>query len=196
MLGSDDAPSYPLTIEACVRAHPGIHLRALARRCQMTLGTASHYLNLMEDSGALDAALDGRYKRYFWKGQIEPSVQKMLIACRRRRAHDIIHLLVSTPEATQRTMAAACGITRSAVAPVVRSLVDRGILTTSRGHGEQRYGLADPELASRVLRQYQDTLASPDSDGLEPRRAVPVSRPMIEVDRAGIEIDRASATHE
>jgi predicted transcriptional regulator len=143
----------------CIGEHPGVHLRGLARRAGITLGVTHERLGALERQGLIEARIDGRYKRYFVKSALPASEMHLLIAFRTPRAREIVSYLLAHGSATQRELVRASDASRGAVAPALRTLVDRGIVASTRVRRENAYRLADPQTAAAVLHRYRTTLA-------------------------------------
>lgn len=145
----------------CVTANPAVHLRELARQCNLTLGTTFHHLTALEQQGLLEVRQDGRCKRFFAPGQLTPAEQGLAVALRARsRRHVLLHLL-HAPAATQRDIMAATGLTRSVIAPALRMLVDNHIVATDRIHGEYHYTLLNREPTARLLERFRESFETP-----------------------------------
>lgn len=143
----------------CIGEHPGVHLRGLARRSGITLGVAHERLGALERRGIVEARFDGRYKRYFLKSAVPPDDMAMLIALRTPRAREIVRYLLVHGSATQRDLVVASDASRGAIAPALRTLVDRGIVASERLRRENVYRLADPRAAATILQRYRTTLS-------------------------------------
>lgn len=142
-------------------ANPAVHLRELARQCNLTLGTTFHHLTALEQQGLLEVRQDGRCKRFFAPGQLTAAEQGLAVALRARSRRQVLLHLLHAPSATQRDIMAATGLTRSVIAPALRMLVDHGIVATDRIHGEYHYTLLNREPTARLLERFHESFEAP-----------------------------------
>lgn len=142
-------------------ANPAVHLRELARQCNLTLGTTFHHLTALEQQGLLEVRQDGRCKRFFAPGQLTPAEQGLAVALRAKSRRQVLLHLLHAPSATQRDIMGATGLTRSVIAPALRMLVDHGIVTTDRIHGEYHYTLLNREPTARLLDRFRESFEAP-----------------------------------
>lgn len=169
-----DPMTHAAILTRCIEEKPGIHLRELGRQTGLGITTASEVLSALERQGSLTSRTDGRYKRYFLPGALDEREEAMVIACRSRRARDVISHLLDHSPASQRDLADATGVTRSAIAPTVRSLVDRGIVVCTRARRQNAYSLADPNYTAAVLARHAEIdppMATPEPSTLAIARA-------------------------
>lgn len=164
----------------CVTANPAVHLRELARQCNLTLGTTFHHLTALEQQGLLEVRQDGRCKRFFAPGQLTPAEQGLAVALRAKSRRQVLLHLLHSPAATQRDIMAATGLTRSVIAPALRMLVDNGIVTTDRIHGEYHYTLVHREPTARLLERFRDSFDEP-APTEQPTRVTPLTAPRLDL---------------
>lgn len=155
-------------IYECVQTNPGAHLRDIARRTQLPLGTTLYHLDHMETREFVAARRDGRYKRYFCGADMGRREKDMMSALRHETPRRIVHALLLQGSGTQRELCRAVGLSRSTLSFHVNQLVDRGIVLRQDARPENVYALEDAELARRLLLRYSTSLGAEQTRTLLP----------------------------
>ena len=148
-------------IYTCVGEHAGAHLRDIARRCAMPLGTALYHLDCLETAGMLVARRDGRYKRYFVSNGVGRREKEVLSLLRHDAPRRIVRALIATEGgATQRELCAAIGLSRSTLSFHVNRLVADGVVERLPARPEGIYKLRERDVATMLLEKYGESLAT------------------------------------
>ncbi len=164
-------------IHDCVAAHAGAHLRDVARRCDMPLGTTLYHLDCLERAGLVVARRDGRYKRYFTHAGVGRREKEVLSLLRHDAPRRIVYALLPGPGMTQRELCQVIGVSRSTLSFHVNRLVVEGVVTRTGGRPEGRYALSEPDLVRGLLARYQISLSPEDAarfGAVAPPLAAPV----------------------
>lgn len=151
------------SIYECVVQHAGAHLRDVARRSGMPLGTALYHLDRLEENGLVVARRDGRYKRYFAAQGIGRREKEVVSLLRHDVPRRIVYSLLARGPATQRALCEAIGVSRSTLSFHVNRLVVAGLATRIPARPEGLYALAEPELARDLLSRFQGSLSPEDA---------------------------------
>jgi predicted transcriptional regulator len=166
----DDFSASPrVRVETCVRDHPGAHLRDIARRCRLPLGTALYHLDRLESEGAFAVRRDGRYKRYYEATAIGRQEKDVLCALRHATPRRIVLAILAAGPATQRELAAALRLSRSTLSFHASGLARQGLLRRIESRPERRYDVAEPWVARALLERYRASLATADDEALYSR---------------------------
>ena len=163
-------------IHECVQANPGAHLRDLARRCGLPLGTTLYHLDYMESTGLIVSRRDGRYKRYFLAHAIGRREKDILSLLRHDAPRRIVYVLLRRGASTQRELCQAIGVSRSTLSFHVNRLVQEGAVLRESARPENLYRLAEPELALSIFERYEQSLSPDDAERFGARR-VPLQPP-------------------
>lgn len=134
-----------------VEAYPGAHLRDLARRSSVPLGTALYHLDRLEAFGLVTVHRDGRYKRYFAGPSVGVAEKALVSALRHATPRRIVEALLVTEPSTQRALSVAIGVSRSTLSAHIRQLVEDGIVLCSGDGIEGAYRLRDRGVVARAL---------------------------------------------
>lgn len=156
----------------CVAQNPGAHLRDLARRAALPLGTTLYHLDHLETRGLVGSRRDGRYKRYFESLGMGRREKDVLSLLRHDAPRRIVQALLARGASTQRELCEAVGLSRSTLSFHVNVLVDRGLARREPTRPERTYELAEPDLARGLLDRYGASLA-PLAVRAEPAAAPP-----------------------
>lgn len=153
----------------CVTAHPGAHLRDVARRCGLPLGTTLYHLDTLEDASFVHARRDGRYKRYFTASAMGRRDKDVISALRHETPRRIVQALLHDEPRTQRELCEALGLSRSTLSFHAAALVAQGILERIEARPERKYAVLEREIAAGLFARF--------GASLEPTTAVPVLSP-------------------
>lgn len=144
----------------CVSTHPGAHLRDVARRCTMPLGTSLYHLDYLETSGLVVSRRDGRYKRYFASHTVGRREKEVLSLLRHDAPRRLVEALLTRGPSTQRELCDAVGVSRSTVSfHLNRLVVDQVVARTPR-RPESTYEVAEPAFTADLLARFSESLRS------------------------------------
>lgn len=138
-----------------VAAHPGSHLREIARALSLPLGTALYHLDYLSSRGLLVARRDGRYKRFFIANSLGRREKDLVTAFRHAAPRRIAEALLAGRARTQRELCAAVGVSRSTLSFHLKGLIEQQIVLCDERWPENHYRLIEPEESSRVLEQFR-----------------------------------------
>lgn len=144
----------------CVSAHPGAHLRDVARRCTMPLGTSLYHLDYLETSGLVVSRRDGRYKRYFASHTVGRREKEVLSLLRHDAPRRLVEALLVRGPSTQRDLCDAVGVSRSTVSFHLNRLVVDQVVTRTPRRPEATYEVAEPAFTSELLTRFSESLRS------------------------------------
>jgi predicted transcriptional regulator len=165
-------------VHGCVAENAGAHLRDVARRCGLPLGTALYHLDCLERAGLLVARRDGRYKRYFPASGIGRREKEVLCLLRHDAPRRIARALLAGEPLTQRGICALVGVSRSTVSFHLNRLLAEGVAERQEARPERRYALREPELVRDLLARYAESLAaSPTLAAPAPALPAPLAGP-------------------
>ena len=151
------------SIYECVVQHAGAHLRDVARRSGMPLGTALYHLDRLEEAGLIVARRDGRYKRYFTAQGMGRREKEVVSLLRHDVPRRIVYTLLAGGPATQRALCEAIGVSRSTLSFHVNRLQVAGLVTRAETRPEGIYALSEPDLARDLLERFQGSLSPEDA---------------------------------
>lgn len=145
-------------IYECVTGNPGAHLRDVARRCSMPLGTSLYHLDYLESSGMIVSRRDGRYKRYFGSHSVGRREKEVLSLLRHDAPRRLVQALLSNGPATQRELCEIVGVSRSTVSFHLNRLVLDAVVTRTPRRPESAYEVAEPEFTRELIARFGDSL--------------------------------------
>lgn len=157
-----------------VRSNPGTHLREIARALRLPLGTALYHLGYLEQNDLVVVRRDGRYKRFFVKHMLGRVEKDYVSAFHHDVPRRIAVVLLERSPRTQRELCEVVGVSRSTLSFHVNNLVSKGILLCEDLWPENRYSIADAEIAERMLVAFGHAFRRERPDELVP---VPVQAP-------------------
>lgn len=138
-----------------VAAHPGSHLREIARALSLPLGTALYHLDYLGSRGLLVARRDGRYKRFFVANALGRREKDLVTAFRHAAPRRIAEALLAGRARTQRELCVAVGVSRSTLSFHLKNMMELGLVQCEERWPENHYRLAEPEESARVLDQFR-----------------------------------------
>lgn len=138
-----------------------MHLRDIARRTGIPLGTVHYHLQRLEARGLVVVHRDGHYKRYFTGHLLGPAQKQLLSSLRHDVQRRIAIAVLELRSATQRELSVRIGVSRSMLSSSVNELMARGILHRGDERPERGYSLHDAGMTSSILDRYAASLAGP-----------------------------------
>ncbi|HVL48492.1 MAG TPA: helix-turn-helix domain-containing protein [Candidatus Thermoplasmatota archaeon] len=137
----------------------------IARSLKLPLGTALYHLDFLASSDVLVVRRDGRYKRFFVRHMLGRREKDYVSAFRHGVPRKVVTLLLSDGgRRTQRELAREVGVSRSTLSFHVGNLVGAGILTCEEAWPENHYGIAEPEIATKILVMFNESLGDDADD--------------------------------
>jgi predicted transcriptional regulator len=132
-----------------IERFPGLHLRDLARRADLSEALAGYHLEALEREGFVQSRFDAFYRRFFAVKVAGPSTadQQLLAQLRQRVTADLaIHLLEQSP-ATQTALTKKLGLAKSTVSYHISKLEASGLVVVA----PEGIRLKEPERVRRIL---------------------------------------------
>lgn len=143
-----------------VKAHPGTHLREIARSLSLPLGTALYHLDYLTTREVLVVRQDGRYKRFFLRNSMGRREKDHVTTFRHDVPRRVAVALLDGVEGTQRVLCDALAISRSTLSFHLTQMVAQEILSVEDRRPEKRYRLTEPETARRILGDFAASFAA------------------------------------
>lgn len=140
-----------------VRAHPGLHLRALERELDISLGDLRYHLEYLEKRGLVTSASDGYRRTYFSARDVYLGDRAVLALLRQRAPRTIILHLMLHEASTFEAIRQALGVSKSTLSFHLGKLTARGLLTTQRVEGRNAYRLVNREEVANLLVTYRQS---------------------------------------
>jgi predicted transcriptional regulator len=159
----------------CVTANPGAHLRDVARRCSMPLGTSLYHLDYLETSGLVVSRRDGRYKRYFGSHGVGRREKEVLSVLRHDAPRRLVVALLDRPAQTQRELCAAIAVSRSTVSFHLNRLVVEGVVARTPRRPEATYEVTDPGFTAELVSRFGESLVAAATTPPAPIAAEPAA---------------------
>ncbi|HUR70280.1 MAG TPA: winged helix-turn-helix transcriptional regulator [Candidatus Thermoplasmatota archaeon] len=146
-------------IYECVTTNPGAHLRDVARRCDMPLGTSLYHLDYLEQAGLIVSRRDGRYKRYFGSHSMGRREKEVLSVLRHDAPRRLVTALLERGASTQRDLCASVGVSRSTVSFHLARLVTEGVVARVPRRPEALYEVTEAQFTQDLLSRFAASLA-------------------------------------
>lgn len=136
-----------------IRDSPGLHLREIDRKLDIPLGTIRYHLRVLEKRGLVIAREEGKYKRYYVKGEVDKSDKKIMAFLRKEIPRTIILFLMEYPGSTHKEINEALEVAPSTLSYHLKKLKNKDIVITEG----KEYHVKDEEKIADLLIQYQQT---------------------------------------
>ena len=133
--------------------NPGIHLRELERKVDIPLGTIRYHIRVLEKRQLIIIRTEGKYKRYYAKGEIDRSDKDRLAVLRKELPRTIILFLMEFPGSTHSDLTEAIAVAPSTMSYHLKRLVKDNIIEKEKG----KYRVVDEEKIADLLIQYRQT---------------------------------------
>lgn len=152
------------TILGCVSKHPGVHLRSIERRTELPLGQVLYHLDRLERMGLIMSQRDAGFRRYYLCSEIGRAEKKYLAALRHRVPRQVLLRLLDDEGLAHKDLQARVGVAGSTLSFHLQRLVGSNVLVRDRAGTTNRYRVAEPDLARRVLVYYRESFQDEDVD--------------------------------
>jgi predicted transcriptional regulator len=140
---------------ALLREYPGLHVREVARRANLSEALALYHLDALVALGLLESRSDSGFRRFYpVKGPAPSDADKPLLALLRQPAPlSICLLLLEVPQASHQEITESLGLAKSTVSYHLAKLRDAGVIVV----GENGRGLkiADRARVRRVVLRWK-----------------------------------------
>lgn len=120
---------------AFIQAHPGAHPRQIAAAVGIGWGTVVYHLGRLEERGLVASVKRGTMKCYFATGSTPVAERGAVAALKHPTAQAIADFVRAHPQASQKDVGAALGLSAALVSWHVGRLEQAGVLTKAR-HGK------------------------------------------------------------
>ncbi len=140
------------TFEA-IEDNPGVHLRELDRKLDIPLGTIRYHLRVLEKRELVMVRSEGKYKRYYAKGEIDKHDKDRLAVLRKELPRTIILFLMEFPGSTHGDLTEALAVAPSTISYHLKRLKKDHIVEKKGG----KYHVADEDKIADLLIQYRQT---------------------------------------
>lgn len=102
---------------------PGLHLRELPRRLDMSLRAVRHHLGVLEREGLVVSNRHGRYLRWFGHGSLSSADRALVASLRVRGERKVLLVLLRLRRARYSRLAAETGLPTASLARCLRNLI-------------------------------------------------------------------------
>ncbi len=141
-----------VTFEA-VKDNPGIHLREIDRVVDIPLGTIRYHLRVLEKRELITTRKEGKYMRYYAKGEIDRYDKDRLAVLRKELPRTIILFLMEYPDSSHKEISEVINVAPSTISYHLKRLKKDGIIDKR----ENMYFVTDEEKIADLLIQYRQT---------------------------------------
>jgi DNA-binding transcriptional ArsR family regulator len=141
-----------------VRREPGLHLRELDRRLDISLSTLRHHLRYLKDHGVVTVERDDRYKRYFPSEDLSSWDKDVFSILRREKPRRILlELLRHGGESGYAELRDALEYPSSTLGLYLKDLVEAGLVEREPEGRSSRYLVRDRDRVERLLVKYEES---------------------------------------
>jgi predicted transcriptional regulator len=137
--------------------HPGLHLRELERRLNVSLGDLRYHLDRMEKAGHITTQFDGYRKTYFATRGFFVQDKAVLALLRQGSPRSLILHLMGRSVAPFEELRKVLGVSKSTLSFHLKKLRRAGVVVTVRREGRTLYGLANKDRVAQLLITYKDS---------------------------------------
>ena len=134
-----------------LRRDPGLHLRELARRVELPLGTVRYHLVRLEEREQVVRHRAGRFVRWFPRENLSRRDRALISALRVHSQRLVIATLMEEGAARFSVLGVATGLSSATLSRNLRKLTRSGLVTRSGW----TYRLADPEAVREGLARFR-----------------------------------------
>lgn len=148
-------------IYALVRSVPGLHMRDIQRRLELSIALAEYHLRYLEEAGMLVSVEEGGYRRYYPATAVDggPGIgardRRVLSVLRQPVALRIALYLLTVESSTLSEVAAALERSPSGLSFHLKKLVRHGIVRRLERTEGRGYAIEDRRYITRLLLAYR-----------------------------------------
>ncbi len=136
-----------------IRENPGAHLRQLDRMLEIPLGTIRYHLRVLDKRSLIVSRKEGKYKRFYVRGDIDSSDKDRLAALRKELPRTIILFLMEYPGCTHKEISEVIDVAPSTLSYHLKNLREKNMVT----YEKNQYCVKDEEAVADLLIQYRRT---------------------------------------
>lgn len=155
-----------------VRAHPGLHLRALSQVLGMPLSTLEYHCYLLVRQGQLATRETGKFKAFFLPEGMDRRDRDILYLVRHKAPRRICTHLVLHPGATPGELKQALAISGPTLSFHLNKLRASSLLREEREWRIKRLYIEDPDRVADVLWTHRHSLREQPAPPLPPMGAL------------------------
>lgn len=127
-----------------IQAHPGAHLREIARSLNLAIGDTQYHLYTLEKTGYIISKRRGLYKHFFISNVFNERQKNIIEALSRETSRKIIFLLLRRGETSQSEIAKLVKLSSSTITWHMKRLIKSGLIEVHREGRMVRYSLNVP----------------------------------------------------
>ena len=138
------------TIFHFLEANPGLHLREIQRRLELSLTTLEYHLDYMARRNIIYKEKDSRFNRFYVR-LLDDEDKKVISVLRQRRLREIMLIILGKDGAKFMELQEILGLPSSTLSFYLKRLVDNKIITRNRIGSETIYSVTDNRAAKALI---------------------------------------------
>lgn len=142
-----------------VLARPGVHFREIKRELDLPTGALEYHLHFLEDHGLLTSRMEGRYKRFYVTGEMEPRDKEVLGLLRQEMPRRVLTYLMLHPCSTHKRILRSFDVAPSTLSFHLKKLVEADLVMGVPVGRQTEYEVVDDARVARLLIQYRESFA-------------------------------------
>lgn len=142
-----------------IRRNPGIHLRDLQRRLNLSTGTLTYNLRVLEKKGLVYSKTDGGFKRYYTLDLHTENERRIVGILRLKTPRRILSYLFVNPGKCQQEIASYLNLSAPTISHYLKILLKYGLIEEIREKNTKRYWIKKEreEEIRELLTRYKDS---------------------------------------
>jgi predicted transcriptional regulator len=127
-----------------IQAHPGVHLREIARSLNLAIGDVQYHLYALEKAGYIISKRRGLFKHFYTSNAFNESQKNIIEALSHETQRRILFLMMRKSSISQGEIAKLVNVSASTVTWHMKHLVDAGLVRVHREGRMVKYDLKVP----------------------------------------------------
>jgi predicted transcriptional regulator len=140
-----------------VEKFPGIHLRDIQKRLDLSMGVLEYHLNYMEKEQLLSAESDGYRRSYFVRSGVQHGDKATLTLLRQEAPRRIIILILLKGRMTFREILDETKTSKSTLSFHMKKLTESGLVASEKVGRELAYAVKDPDATAKLIVTYKES---------------------------------------
>lgn len=140
-----------------VSKFPGIHMRDIQKRLELSTGVLEYHLNYMEKEEILSCQTDGYRKNYFIKTDVQFGDKTALTLLRQEAPRRIVMFILLRRRASFKEILDEMKISKSTLSFHMKKLTEGQLVVSEKSGREFIYSVIDPDTTAKTIITYKES---------------------------------------
>jgi len=138
-----------------ILSNPGVHLRSIARKTDLSLSVVRHHVTCLERDGLVTSQKDRNLKVFFSNGNMAGEDRRLASLMQQKRFRDIMMAILLEPGITHTEITERLNIKPSTLSKYIGIMEDSGVIKHTKDGRNKHYIMNDESMVVRLLLRYR-----------------------------------------